>query len=504
MRTSTILAVSVLIAATGGLKALGGNQSGPTKSLQQAAIDGDVEQLKLHIAKGGNFNAVDPYGYTPLKRAIEGHHAEAAKLLIESGKVDLNTKDLEGKTPLIVALNSGEREIAEALIAKGADIQAKDKNDVTPLNAALRMGQTEVATALIEKGADVNSADRTGQTPLTLAQQRGATDIVALLKQKGAKEPVNPRDAMYGDYAMAGNQGQAQGPGAAPAPTREAVVVDVNAIREEIKPFEGLAAALKTVDDKSAGEQAGWIQRRTDNRTLLAQAVDRQFAEEMAFVKPIATEEKAAKTIKAMDSLATARKKRVDEISTQLRDQRRAALATGRDNSMSMTGGRSNTRGARGRGANTGAAAPGYAPAGPYGAPGARTPPRRGPVEVNQPVLDQETQTQVQAWLNAKPEDKKSLLDAVHQMNLVDLDDLHKVAVEEQAKKTAAALRGVMMLHEERVQKITKKWQEDDARMQKMQERYGPGGMQQGRGTQPGMPQQQTQTGMRGGRRGGR
>ncbi len=501
MRTSSILALSVLIAATPGFKALGANQSGPTKSIQQAAIDGDVEQLKLHIAKGGNFDSADQYGYTPLKRAIEGHHAEAAKLLIDSGKVDLNKKDLEGKTPLIVALNMGEREIAEALIAKGADLKAKDKNDITPLHAALRMGQAEVATALIEKGVDVNGADRTGQTPLTLAQQRGLTDVVALLKQKGAKEPVDPRSAMYGDYAMAGNQGQPQAPGAAAAPAREAVVVDVNAIREEIKPFEGLAAALKTVDDKSVSEQSGWIQRRADNRTLLALAVDRQFEDEMAFVKPIATEEKAAKTLKAMDGLATARKKRFDEIGTQLRDQRRTAMTTGRDNNMNMTGGARGGRGSRGRGARTNTApAPGYAPTGPYGAPGARAPLRRGgPADVNQPVLDQETQTQVQAWLNAKPEDKTALLESVHQMNLVDLDDLRKVAVEEKAKKTAAALGGVMMLHEERAQRITKKWQEEDDRMQKL---YGPGGMPPTRGMQPGMQQQQQmQQGVRGRRR---
>jgi hypothetical protein len=502
VKKSTTLVLIALIAVTGSVRGLAGNQTGPTKSVQQAASDGDIDQLKLHLAKGANLNTADSLGNTPLKLAIQWHHTEAARLIIDSGKADLNAKDSEGKTPLIVALTVGEKEIAEALIAKGVDIKAKDKNDVTALNAALRMGQVEVATTLIEKGVDVNAGDKTGQTPLTLAQQRGMTDIVALLKQKGAKEPVDPRAAMYGDYAMAGNQGQAPGPAAAPAPAREAVVVDVNAVREEIKPFQGLDAALKAVDDKSVGEQAGWIQRRADNRTLLVMAVDRQFAEEMAFVKPIATEEKAAKTLKAMDSLATARKKRFDETSTQLREQRRAALATGRDNSMNAgMSGRSNVRG-RGRSANTGAAAPGYAAAGPYGAAGARAPRRPAAAEVNQPVLDQETQAQVQAWLNANPEDKKSLLEAVHQMNLVDLDDLRKVAVEEQAKKTAAALSGVMMLHEERVQKITKRWQEDDERMQRMQERYGPGGMQPGRGTQPGMQQQQPQQGMR--RRGGR
>jgi hypothetical protein len=57
------------------------------------------------------------------------------------------------------------------------------------------------------------------------------------------------------------------------------------------------------------------------------------------------------------------------------------------------------------------------------------------------------------------------------------------------------------MVHAERVQKITKKWQDDDARQQKLQERYGPGGMPTGRGGMPGT-QQQNQQGMRGGRRG--
>ena len=501
MRQATVLLLSVLIGVAGNLKVLGANQSGPTKSVQQAAIDGDVEQINLHIAKGANFNATDTYGYTPLKRAIEGHHPEAAKAIIDSGKADLNGKDRDGKTPLIIAAINGEAQIAEALVAKGVDIKAKDKDDRTALHAAILMGQKELATMLIEKGADVNGADKSGQTPLTLAQQRGQPEIAELLKQKGAKEPVTSRDSLYGDYAYAGNQAAPQGPGAAPAPARAAIVIEPNAIREQIKPFEGLEAALKAVDDKSLAEQQGWIQRRTDNRTLLASAVERQFADEMAFVKPIATAEKTEKTSKAVDDLTAKRKKRSDMIGEQLREQRRTTLATNRDTGT-MGAGRSTGRGGRGRSTNTGASgSSGYAPGSPYGAPGARTPQRRGPAEAEQPALDQDTQSQVQAWLNAKPEDKKALLEAVHQMNLADLDDLRQIAVEEQAKKTAAAISGLMLAREERVQKITKKWQEEDERMLKLQERYGPGGMVPGRGMQ-GTQQQQNQPGMRGGRRG--
>mgnify|MGYP006974903030 CR=1 FL=1 len=51
------------------------------------------------------------------------------------------------------------------------------------------------------------------------------------------------------------------GPGAAPAaPARAAVEVDPNAIRAELKSFEGLAEALKAVDDKAEPEVQGWAQ----------------------------------------------------------------------------------------------------------------------------------------------------------------------------------------------------------------------------------------------------
>jgi ankyrin repeat protein len=101
-----------LVGLTGNIRAIGANQggpsqSGPTKSVQQAAIDGDVAQIKMHIAKGSDLNKADQYGYTPLKRAIEGHHPEAAIAIIESGKADLNAKDREGRTPLIVAVSMG-------------------------------------------------------------------------------------------------------------------------------------------------------------------------------------------------------------------------------------------------------------------------------------------------------------------------------------------------------------------------------------------------------------
>jgi hypothetical protein len=498
VRQATVLLLSVLIAVTGNLRAFGAAASGPTKSLMQAANDGDVDQIKRHIAANRtDFNAADQYGRTPLRQTIEGSKVEAAKVIIESGKANLDAKDRDGLTPLIMATTRGQKEIVEALVAKGADLNGKDGYGRTPLHAAITANQKEIATMLIEKGADLNAVDKQGQSPLTLARGRGQTDIVDLLTQRGAKEPANNQLSPYGNYAYAGNPAAPQGPGpGGTSAARPAVQVDPNAIKQQIKQFEGLAAALKTVDDKSEGEQQGWIQRRTDNRATLLSAVERQFEDEMVFVKSVATEEKSAsssvwkslltavvspnaaegkieKTTKAIDDLTAKRKKRFEQIGAQLRDQRRAAPAGNRQ--TGAVGGRAGVRGMRGRSTGPGATgSTGYSAAGPYGNTGTKMVQKRP--DANEPAMDPETQSQIQVWLNAKPDDKRALLDAVEQMDLGDLDGLRQVAVEEQAKKTTAAVMGLMMVHEERVQKITLKWQEEDQRMQKLQGRAGPQG----------------------------
>ena len=62
-----------------------------------------------------------------------------------------------GSTPLHFATFKGHKEIAELLIAKGADLNAKDKKGRTPLFGAAQDGQKEIAELLIAKGADVNA-----------------------------------------------------------------------------------------------------------------------------------------------------------------------------------------------------------------------------------------------------------------------------------------------------------------------------------------------------------
>jgi hypothetical protein len=477
VKSAIIIALSVSLFLAGGA-VLGQGSAAPSKSLYAAAGDGDVEQLKLHIARKTNVNKPDERGYPALVYAANAGGLEAVKLLLEAG-AQVNAKGPDGRTALIGAAQGGHKEVVDALVAAGADAKAKDESKTTALHLAAALGYKEIAETLIKAGADVNAEDRLNQTPLILARRGQRTEIADLLVQNGAKEPAVLRpDMLYGDGMSNQPTGQVQV--MTPATSVE-VTLDPNAIREQVKAFDGLAAAIKAIDDKNDVEQKAWIQRRTDNRATLLRAAEKQFGEELAFIKKVATEEKAAKTGPAIDELAAKRKLRNAAINETLLEERRAAREQSLD-TMGMGRMRGGSRTARGRTGGAGV----QSGAGVYGNTGTTMSRRPTRPEPNEPPVDADTQAQCQAWLNGKPEGKDALLEAVHKLDLAELEGLRVIAEDEAAKKTAATISGFMLARQLRVDKITKQWKLDEERQQKLQERLG---------TQPGA---YPGTGMRG------
>jgi hypothetical protein len=482
VRRLSIMTLSVLVCIGANATRARAQADAPQKSLHEAARDGDIERLRSLIANGSNVNAADDYGGTPLRSAIEVGQTQAARILVEAG-ANVDGRDPDGLTPLIRACQRGHQEIVELLITKGANLAARDDHQRTALHTAVMAGRLEVVVR-----------DSRGQTPLGIARQRRATEIADFLVQHGAKEPALSLDP-YGDYGP--GQSIPQTPGGAyglpRSPTVTEIKTDPNEVMAMMKKFEGLVTAVQELEKKSESEQRAWAQRRIDNRTMLLRAVDKQFADEMTFLKKTAQEEKAEKSVKAVDDLSAKRKDRTELIGAALMDQRRETFLSQSQTSSTGQYGRggrtrTSTRAGRGQYSNTGQTSSTAGDA--YGAPATgRTPVRRTIGDVNEPVIDPETQTQIQAWLSARPEDRKSLLDAVYGRDLADLSTLEQVAAEEEkAQKTNVVIRALMLARQERAAKIVQKWQEDDERMTRLQQRYG----QPGTRGAPGTPQEPT------------
>ena len=112
--------------------------------------------------------------------ALDKGDLDKVKKLVEGG-CDVNQKYAEGTTVLHLVgerhyIRGGQKpvpmrelgEIAEYLIAHGADVDARDELQHTPLHLASMLNNFEVVKVLIDNGADVNAKNAEGQTPLHL------------------------------------------------------------------------------------------------------------------------------------------------------------------------------------------------------------------------------------------------------------------------------------------------------------------------------------------------
>ena len=94
-------------------------------------------------------------------------------------------------TPLHQAADFGRKEVAELLIANGADVNTEDNDGYSPLHYAAMNGLEEIAKLLITKGANVNAKDGKGRTPLDMLSSEelvGETAETAIfLRKHGGK-----------------------------------------------------------------------------------------------------------------------------------------------------------------------------------------------------------------------------------------------------------------------------------------------------------------------------
>ncbi len=74
----------------------------------------------------------------------------------------------------------------------GADVNEKDRDDNTPLILASREGHLSMVELLLSKGADVHDWDKKGNTPIRIASKESHLSIVKLLLLSGANPEELP------------------------------------------------------------------------------------------------------------------------------------------------------------------------------------------------------------------------------------------------------------------------------------------------------------------------
>ncbi|KAI3371250.1 hypothetical protein L3Q82_023867 [Scortum barcoo] len=179
--------------------------------LHAAASCGFIQIAKYLIEHGAHVGAVNSEGELPLDVATEDAMERLLKAEIKKQGIDVDKARKEEErimlqdavavlagggtltphpntkaTALHVAAAKGYIEVLKVLLQCGVDVDSRDIDGWTPLHAAAHWGQEEVCTLLADNMCDMGAVNNVGQTPLDVADESLADTLEELQKKQNA------------------------------------------------------------------------------------------------------------------------------------------------------------------------------------------------------------------------------------------------------------------------------------------------------------------------------
>ena len=191
----------------------------------RAAMNGQIECMKLLKQFGADEFAVDANGKTVLHIAVASNRLTVVQWLLENyppPKTDLlrhrtsmlfratdvvkgiraqknlrEASDAGGSKPLHIAAELDRGDMVKTLVAAGVDIESKDNWGRTSFHRAIISKRRDSFDTLLRNGAQITAVDAKSVSSLHLAAEAGQVDMIETLLAKGAKP---------WDYDAEGNQ----------------------------------------------------------------------------------------------------------------------------------------------------------------------------------------------------------------------------------------------------------------------------------------------------------
>ena len=160
--------------------------------LVTAIRDADAHAVSKLIDNGADVNARDVEANTPLILASFYASPKCVALLLEKG-ADVNAINKAGVTALVRAATSYEK--TRLLVDAGAKVRVRtaDLGNTPLILAARRAGNSRTVKVLLERGADTTERNNAGVSPIISGAASGDLETVQSLLDAGAKADDFPK-----------------------------------------------------------------------------------------------------------------------------------------------------------------------------------------------------------------------------------------------------------------------------------------------------------------------
>ncbi len=148
-------------------------------ALHAAAANGNLEIIELLIDRGADVNLQDIHGRTALFVAFAEHQPDVARRLAEEA-TDVSVRTSDGATLLMAAVREEDEGLVLWALDRGIDVNADrpERTNATALIIAARSGNLEIVQLLLERGADPTFTNHKGKTALDLAKGKQVKNLL--------------------------------------------------------------------------------------------------------------------------------------------------------------------------------------------------------------------------------------------------------------------------------------------------------------------------------------
>ncbi|XP_046558304.1 serine/threonine-protein phosphatase 6 regulatory ankyrin repeat subunit B-like [Haliotis rubra] len=167
----------------GDINSRGHNRRTP---VMLAANSGHIQVFELLVGKECLLRTKDRNGTGILHFACVGNNVEIVDGILKRNIVSIDSKDGDGKTPVMLAAEFGHTDMFTFLVDNQCDTQVVCEKGNNVLHTSCALGHVDIVKCILTQGpVNVDSCGQNQMTPVMLAAKNGHRDIFDLLLNNG-------------------------------------------------------------------------------------------------------------------------------------------------------------------------------------------------------------------------------------------------------------------------------------------------------------------------------